>query len=126
MNGTALVALGCLLAAACALAEPAHDKPAGPGSRGFQPVCSRSSTVVLSKFSAACWVRVEGRCELVARHKRVRRGGSWHTWAFYARCGYRNWNSPQTRYTLVGIRLAREIPAHARRSRSTPGAPTSR
>ena len=57
---------------------------------------------------------------------RVRRGGSWHTWAFYARCGYRNWNSPQTRYTLVGIRLAREIPAHARRSRSTPGAPTSR
>ncbi|WP_085942490.1 formylglycine-generating enzyme family protein [Acidovorax sp. NO-1] len=42
---------------------------------------------------------------------RVRRGGSWHTWAFYARCGYRNWNSPQTRYTLVGMRLAREISA---------------
>ena len=41
---------------------------------------------------------------------RVRRGGSWHTWAFYARCGYRNWNSPQTRYTLVGIRLVRELP----------------
>ena len=40
---------------------------------------------------------------------RVRRGGSWHTWSFYARCGYRNWNSPQTRYTLVGMRLAREI-----------------
>ena len=39
---------------------------------------------------------------------RVRRGGSWHTWAFYARCGYRNWNSPRTRYTLVGIRLLRE------------------
>jgi len=39
---------------------------------------------------------------------RVRRGGSWHTWAFYARCSYRNWNSPQTRYTLVGMRLLRE------------------
>lgn len=36
---------------------------------------------------------------------RVRRGGSWHTWAFYARCSYRNWNTASTRYTLVGIRL---------------------
>ena len=41
---------------------------------------------------------------------RVRRGGSWHTWSFYARCSYRNWNSPETRYTLVGMRLVREIP----------------
>ncbi len=40
---------------------------------------------------------------------RVRRGGSWHTWPFYARCAFRNWNSPQTRYVLVGIRLVREI-----------------
>jgi formylglycine-generating enzyme required for sulfatase activity len=39
---------------------------------------------------------------------RVRRGGSWHTWSFYARSSYRNWNSPQTRYTLVGMRLLRE------------------
>ena len=39
---------------------------------------------------------------------RVRRGGSWHTWAFYARSSYRNWNTPDTRYTLVGIRLARD------------------
>ncbi|PIF77334.1 formylglycine-generating enzyme required for sulfatase activity [Variovorax sp. 54] len=39
---------------------------------------------------------------------RVRRGGSWHTWAFYARSSYRNWNAPGTRYTLVGIRLVRE------------------
>jgi formylglycine-generating enzyme required for sulfatase activity len=39
---------------------------------------------------------------------RVRRGGSWHTWALYARCAFRNWNSPQTRYTLVGMRLLRE------------------
>jgi sulfatase modifying factor 1 len=39
---------------------------------------------------------------------RVRRGGSWHTWSFYARSSYRNWNSPATRYTLVGMRLLRE------------------
>jgi len=39
---------------------------------------------------------------------RVRRGGSWHTWAFYARCSYRNWNTPETRYTLVGMRLVLE------------------
>ncbi|MGP1629649.1 MAG: formylglycine-generating enzyme family protein [Giesbergeria sp.] len=41
---------------------------------------------------------------------RVRRGGSWHTWSLYARCSYRNWNTPQTRYTLVGMRLVREAP----------------
>jgi formylglycine-generating enzyme required for sulfatase activity len=40
---------------------------------------------------------------------RVRRGGSWHTWSFYARASFRNWNTPQTRYTLVGIRLLREV-----------------
>ncbi|MFY7864436.1 formylglycine-generating enzyme family protein [Roseateles sp.] len=40
---------------------------------------------------------------------RVRRGGSWHTWPFYARSAYRNWNAPDTRYTLVGVRLVREI-----------------
>ena len=39
---------------------------------------------------------------------RVRRGGSWHTWPLYARCAYRNWNTPQTRYVLVGMRLLRE------------------
>lgn len=41
---------------------------------------------------------------------KVRRGGSWHTWPLYARCGFRNWNTPQTRYTLVGIRLLLEAP----------------
>lgn len=41
---------------------------------------------------------------------KVRRGGSWHTWALYARCAYRNWNTRQTRYTLVGIRLVMEAP----------------
>ena len=40
---------------------------------------------------------------------RVRRGGSWHTWAFYARASFRNWNTPETRYTLVGFRLLREV-----------------
>jgi formylglycine-generating enzyme required for sulfatase activity len=39
----------------------------------------------------------------------VRRGGSWHTWSLYARSSYRNWNSPQTRYTLVGIRLIADV-----------------
>lgn len=39
---------------------------------------------------------------------KVRRGGSWHTWPIYARCSFRNWNTVETRYTLVGIRLVRE------------------
>lgn len=39
---------------------------------------------------------------------RVRRGGSWHTWALYARSAFRNWNTPQTRYTLLGMRLLLE------------------
>jgi formylglycine-generating enzyme required for sulfatase activity len=43
-----------------------------------------------------------------AGHLRVRRGGSWHTWPFYARCGFRNWNTPSTRYVLLGFRLLRE------------------
>lgn len=40
---------------------------------------------------------------------RVRRGGSWHTWSLYARSSYRNWNTPETRYPLVGFRLLLEI-----------------
>ena len=40
---------------------------------------------------------------------RVRRGGSWHTWPFYVRAAFRNWNTPQTRYTLVGMRLLLEV-----------------
>lgn len=39
---------------------------------------------------------------------RVRRGGSWANSALYLRCSFRNWNTPETRYTLVGIRLVRE------------------
>jgi sulfatase modifying factor 1 len=40
---------------------------------------------------------------------RVRRGGSWRTEPIYARCAFRNWNTPQTRYPLVGFRLLREL-----------------
>jgi formylglycine-generating enzyme len=39
---------------------------------------------------------------------KVRRGGSWHTWPLYVRCSFRNWNTTDTRYTLVGIRLLLE------------------
>ncbi|WP_293193966.1 formylglycine-generating enzyme family protein [Ottowia sp.] len=41
---------------------------------------------------------------------RARRGGSWHTWPLYSRVAFRNWNTPQTRYVLVGFRLVREAP----------------
>ncbi len=40
---------------------------------------------------------------------RVRRGGSWHSWSFYARSAFRNWNTPQSRYPLVGFRLLMEV-----------------
>jgi formylglycine-generating enzyme len=39
---------------------------------------------------------------------KVRRGGSWHTWPLYARASFRNWNTPATRYVLVGFRIVRE------------------
>jgi len=42
-------------------------------------------------------------------HLKVRRGGSWHTWPIYARCSYRNINAPDSRYTLLGARLLREV-----------------
>jgi formylglycine-generating enzyme required for sulfatase activity len=41
---------------------------------------------------------------------KVRRGGSWHTWPLYARCNFRNVNSPDTRYVLQGMRLLLEKP----------------
>ena len=43
---------------------------------------------------------------------RIRRGGSWHTWSFYARSSFRNWNTETTRYTLVGMRLVQEVDAN--------------
>lgn len=45
---------------------------------------------------------------------RVRRGGSWHTWPLYARCAFRNWNTPGTRYVLLGMRLLLETHADKR------------
>ena len=41
---------------------------------------------------------------------KVRRGGSWHSWPLYNRVAFRNWNTPSTRYVLVGFRLVREAP----------------
>jgi formylglycine-generating enzyme required for sulfatase activity len=38
----------------------------------------------------------------------VRRGGSWHSWPLYLRSSFRNWNTPESRYTLVGMRLVLE------------------
>ncbi|HTN65427.1 MAG TPA: formylglycine-generating enzyme family protein, partial [Burkholderiaceae bacterium] len=29
--------------------------------------------------------------------------------SFYARSSYRNWNAPDTRYVLVGMRLVKEV-----------------
>lgn len=40
---------------------------------------------------------------------RVRRGGSWHTWSFYTRSSFRNYNDPDTRYLLLGMRVVREV-----------------
>lgn len=36
---------------------------------------------------------------------RVRRGGSWHSWPLYLRSSFRNYNTPDTRYVLVGFRV---------------------
>jgi formylglycine-generating enzyme required for sulfatase activity len=44
----------------------------------------------------------------------VRRGGSWATSVLYLRSSYRNWNTANTRYTLVGMRLLREAKADER------------
>ncbi len=46
-----------------------------------------------------------------ASSMRVRRGGSWHTWSLYARCSFRNINTESSRYTLLGMRLVREVSA---------------
>ena len=39
---------------------------------------------------------------------KIRRGGSWHTWPFYCRSSFRNWNTRTTRYVLVGLRVVLE------------------
>ena len=43
--------------------------------------------------------------------RKLRRGGAWHSWSLYARCGFRNWNKPDSRYTLLGMRLLLETDA---------------
>lgn len=50
----------------------------------------------------------------VSGSMRVRRGGSWHTWSLYARCSYRNINTESSRYTLLGMRLLREVDPEGR------------
>ncbi|MEX2137975.1 MAG: SUMF1/EgtB/PvdO family nonheme iron enzyme [Pirellulales bacterium] len=40
---------------------------------------------------------------------KVRRGGSWQTWPLYCRSSFRNWNTPETRYVLVGFRVVRAV-----------------
>ena len=50
----------------------------------------------------------------VSGSRYVRRGGAWHSWSLYARCGFRNWNLPESRYTLLGIRLLFEAGAESR------------
>lgn len=37
---------------------------------------------------------------------KVRRGGAWHSWPLYVRSAFRNYNSPESRYVGVGMRLA--------------------
>jgi len=50
---------------------------------------------------------------------KVRRGGSWHTWPFYCRSSFRNWNSRTTRYVLVGVRVVLEDAPEQDNSTST-------
>ena len=57
---------------------------------------------------------------------RVRRGGSWHTCAFYARSSCRSRSTPGTRCTLVGIQLVRDDwPLTRPMAASLPGATTA-
>jgi sulfatase modifying factor 1 len=41
-------------------------------------------------------------------HIRVRRGGAWHSWALYARSAFRNYNTQDSRYANLGLRVVRE------------------
>lgn len=43
--------------------------------------------------------------------RRVRRGGSWHSWSFYTRSTFRNYNTQASRYPLLGFRLVLETSA---------------
>ena len=48
-------------------------------------------------------------CDDPDSETKVRRGGSWHSWPFYMRSSYRNFNTPETRYVLVGFRVACDL-----------------
>jgi formylglycine-generating enzyme required for sulfatase activity len=41
-------------------------------------------------------------------HLRVRRGGAWHSYPLWARAAFRNYNTPQSRYLNLGLRVALE------------------
>src|SRR5262249_50671553 len=41
-------------------------------------------------------------------HRRVRRGGAWHSYPLWARAAFRNYNTPQSRYLNLGLRVARQ------------------
>jgi formylglycine-generating enzyme required for sulfatase activity len=43
---------------------------------------------------------------------RVRRGGGWHGWPLYVRSAFRNFNTPQSRYLNLGLRVVREEGRH--------------
>jgi formylglycine-generating enzyme required for sulfatase activity len=48
--------------------------------------------------------------------QRSRRGGGWHVWALYCQSCYRNFNTPQSRYLNLGLRVVRDVePAPASR-----------
>jgi formylglycine-generating enzyme required for sulfatase activity len=46
-------------------------------------------------------------------HLRSRRGGAWHSFAFYVRSCYRNFNTPRSRYPNLGLRVVLEADGFA-------------
>jgi formylglycine-generating enzyme required for sulfatase activity len=43
-----------------------------------------------------------------AGRRHSRRGGAWHSWSLYCLSYYRNYNTPQSRYLNLGLRVVRE------------------
>jgi formylglycine-generating enzyme required for sulfatase activity len=41
--------------------------------------------------------------------EKVRRGGGWHTWPLYVRSAYRNYNTVESRYVGLGMRVAMSV-----------------
>jgi formylglycine-generating enzyme required for sulfatase activity len=42
--------------------------------------------------------------------RRSRRGGGWHVWPLYCTSFYRNYNTPQSRYLNLGLRVVMDVP----------------